>query len=69
MKKKIYTRPISVVLSDEMFNRIKIITDQGDIGFSDYIREAIQEKLANRNEINKEELKNGNRTFHTPSLV
>jgi len=41
MKKKFYTRPISVVLSDEMFNKIKIITDQGDIGFSDYIREAI----------------------------
>jgi len=56
--KKIYTRPISVVLSDEMFNKIKIITDQGDIGFSDYIREAIQEKLANRNEFNKEEIKN-----------
>jgi len=58
MKKKIYTRPISVVLSDEMFNKIKLITDQGDIGFSDYIREAIQEKLANRNEFNKEEIKN-----------
>jgi len=58
MKKKIFTRPISVVLSDEMFNKIKTITDPGDIGFSDYIREAIQEKLANRNEFNKEEIKN-----------
>ena len=29
MKKKIYTRPISVVLTDEIFNRIKEITDQG----------------------------------------
>jgi len=60
MKKKIYTRPISVVLSDEMFNKIKIITDQGDIGFSDYIREAIQEKLNKENESNKEDLKNEN---------
>jgi len=60
MKKKIYTRPISVVLSDEMFNKIKIITDQGDIGFSDYIREAIQEILANKNDFHKEEITNEN---------
>jgi hypothetical protein len=45
MKKKLYTRPISVVMSDEMFAHIKSIIDQGNIGFSDYIREAIKEKL------------------------
>lgn len=45
MKKKVFTRPVSVVLPDEMFNRIQEITDAGDIGLSDYIREAIQEKL------------------------
>ena len=54
MKKKLYTRPISVVLSDEMFDQIKIITDQGNIGFSDYIREALQEKLNRKNIIFKE---------------
>jgi Arc/MetJ-type ribon-helix-helix transcriptional regulator len=46
MKKKVFTRPVSVVLSDEMFDQIKTITDKGEIGLSDYIREAIQEKLA-----------------------
>ena len=55
MKRKIYTRPVSVVMSDEMFDQIKTITDQGNIGFSDYIREAIQEKLNRKNTIIKEE--------------
>jgi Arc/MetJ-type ribon-helix-helix transcriptional regulator len=45
MKRKLYTRPVSVVLSDEVFDQIKSITDQGDIGFSDYIRDAIQKQL------------------------
>jgi len=45
MKKKIYTRPVSIVLPDEMFQQIKAISDQGNFGLSDYIREAIQEKL------------------------
>lgn len=47
MKKKIYTRPVSVVLSQETFAQIKGITDREDIAISDYIREAIQEKLSN----------------------
>lgn len=46
MKKKLYTRPVSVVLSDEMFDQVKIVTDERHIGISDYIREAIEEKMA-----------------------
>lgn len=45
MKKKLYTRPVSVTLSDEMFSEIKTITDTQDISISDYIREAIGGKL------------------------
>ena len=45
MKKRIYTRPVTVTLPDDMFEQIKTLTDQRDIGLSDYIREAIQEKL------------------------
>jgi hypothetical protein len=45
MKKRIYTRPVSVVLSQETFTQIKEITDRKDIAISDYIRDAIQEKL------------------------
>ena len=54
MKKKLYTRPVSVVLSDEMFDQIKAITDNWEISISDYIRDAIQEKLTNKNTIIKE---------------
>ena len=39
MKKKIYTRPVSVVLTEEIFKSINKIKDRGDIGISDYIRE------------------------------
>ena len=49
MKKKLYTRPVSVVLSDEMFDQIKAITDNWEISISDYIRDAIQEKLKDNN--------------------
>lgn len=55
MKKKIYTRPVSVVLSPETFIQIQEITDQQDISLSDYIRVAIQEKLANKNSTRKGE--------------
>lgn len=47
MKQKIYTRPVSITLTDEMFERIKEITDSRSIGISDYIREAIQTGLEN----------------------
>ncbi len=55
MKKKVYTRPVSMVLSDEMFNQVKTITDNEDIGISDFVRKAIREKLAtfNQNNIQK----------------
>jgi hypothetical protein len=52
MKKKIFTRPVSVVLTEEMFSQIQKLTDRENIGFSDYIREAIQEKLTNEKSIN-----------------
>ena len=55
MKQKLFTRPISVVLSIEMFDQIKTITDQRSIALSDYIREALQEKLetSNKNKTHK----------------
>ena len=45
MKKKIYTRPVSVTLSDAMFEQIKTFTDSVDISISDYIRLAIKRSL------------------------
>jgi Arc/MetJ-type ribon-helix-helix transcriptional regulator len=47
MKKKILTRPVCVMLSQEMYQQISELTEQREISISDYIREALQEKLAN----------------------
>ena len=55
MKKKVFIRPVSVVLSIEMFQQVSEITERREISASDYIREAIQEKLANENATEKEE--------------
>jgi hypothetical protein len=49
MKRKVFTRPVSVTLSEEMFNEVKTVTDHGEIGLSDYIRLAIQEQLKETN--------------------
>jgi predicted DNA-binding protein len=54
MKKKFYTRPVSIVLSIEMFEQIKAITDQIDISISDFIRNAIKRKLDECNNIDKQ---------------
>ena len=54
MKKKSYTRPVSVVLSDAMYEQISELTEQREISISDYIREALQEKLENENTTKKE---------------
>jgi metal-responsive CopG/Arc/MetJ family transcriptional regulator len=45
LKKRIYSRPVSVTLSDEMFKQIYEIAERQEISMSEYIREAIQEKL------------------------
>jgi len=45
MKKKVYTRPVSVTLSDEMFQQIYEIAEKEEVSMSEVIREAIQEKL------------------------
>jgi Arc/MetJ-type ribon-helix-helix transcriptional regulator len=47
MKKKVFIRPVSVVLSDKMHEQISELTNKQEISISDYIRVAIQEKLAN----------------------
>ena len=58
MKKKVFIRPVSVVLPDEMFDQIKTLTDAGEISISDYIRLAIKRSLdieeTNTRSINKQ---------------
>ena len=60
MKKKFFTRPVSIVLSIAMFDGLKAITDKSNIAISDFIRDAIKRKLdeCENNKQNKEENKN-----------
>jgi len=46
MRKKIYTRNVGVMLSDENYQRLVEITDQEEITVSKYIRKLIEEKLS-----------------------
>ena len=45
MKKKFFVRPVSVTLSESMFQQIYEIAEKEDVSMSEIIREAIQEKL------------------------
>jgi len=49
MKKRIYCRPISVTLSETMFQHIHEIAEKEEVSMSEVIREAIQEKLDRTN--------------------
>jgi len=45
MKKKIFTRSVGVMFTEEMYLKIKEITDRQDIGVSDFIRQEVELKL------------------------
>jgi len=49
MKKRIYSRPVSVTLSEDMFQQIYEIAEKEEVSISEVIREAIQEKLDRTN--------------------
>ena len=50
MKKKLYSRPVCVMLSNELFQQIFEITEKEEISISEFIREAVLRKL----EVNQE---------------
>ena len=49
MKVKVFTRPVSVMLPNDVYEEIKTITDNKGISISDYIRTAIQQTLKENN--------------------
>lgn len=49
MKKKIFVRPVSVTLSEDMFQHIHEIAEKEEVSMSEIIREAIHEKLDRTN--------------------
>jgi metal-responsive CopG/Arc/MetJ family transcriptional regulator len=49
MKKRIFSRPVSVTLSECMFRQIHEIAEKEEISMSEVIRDSIQEKLDRTN--------------------
>ena len=45
MRKKIYTKNVGVLLSDETYALLIEATDKAEVTFSNYIREIIEDKL------------------------
>lgn len=45
MKKRVFSRPVSVILTPSIFAHIQEITDSMEISVSDYIRMCITEQL------------------------
>ena len=46
MKKKVFVRPVSVNLSEEVFKQIYEITEKEEISLSDFVRDAVEMKLS-----------------------
>lgn len=55
MKKKFYTRPVCVMLPQEMYKNLAAITNECEISMSDYIRIAVQDRLRQAILITKKE--------------
>jgi len=54
MRKKHYIHSLSFFMTDKMYSTIKRITDEREIGFSDLMREAVEqylEKVAGSEEV------------------
>ena len=45
MRKKIYTKNVAVLLSDEQYDRLLWITDRLEMPLSEFIRMAVDEKM------------------------
>lgn len=46
MKKKTLTRSVCFMLTDQMYKRLLDLTSKREISISDYLRAAIQDRLA-----------------------
>jgi len=52
MRKAMFNRPITVILTKELYDRIKTESDRLEISFSEWIRETSEKQLAS---VDKEE--------------
>ena len=49
MKKKVFTKTMTVTIEEAVFETIKEITDKEEISISEWIREAINRRLEQEN--------------------
>ena len=54
MRKKLYTRPVCIVIAEETYRRIEQITDDEEISISSWIRDAIDLKLKHESQDHSE---------------
>jgi hypothetical protein len=54
MKKKIYTRFIAILVSEQTYEQVKMITDKLEISTTQFVRELIQRELKSMNGNGKE---------------
>lgn len=60
MKKKVFVRPVSINLSEEVFQQIYEITEKEEISLSDYIRSAVEDKLSRSDKTSQHQCRNTN---------
>jgi len=53
LKKRIYTRPVSVTLPESIFQQIFNMAEEKEVSMSEVIREAIREKLEVEPNVNR----------------
>ncbi len=46
MKKKVFVRPVSINLSEQMFQQIYKITEKEEVSISEFVRDAVETKLS-----------------------
>ena len=58
MRKRVYIKPIGIMVSEEMFTSILEICDQEELAISDYVRSAIELKLSKVTENDENNISN-----------
>ena len=46
MRKRVYIKPIGIMVSEEMYGNIIDLSDKREVSISDYVRSAIELKLS-----------------------
>ena len=46
MRKRVYVKPIGIMVSEEMYGNIIDLSDKKEVSISDYVRSALESKLS-----------------------